>query len=110
MNSINNITSNATSDREIDSGHHTMIVDRQTIQMIKPPSSPVEPVPNHVDTVDSKYPLADCVIVKAGGPLGLSIVGGSDHSSSPFGEDEPGIFVSKVSIYISVYNYTTVNY
>ena len=34
--------------------------------------------------------------MKAGGPLGLSIVGGSDHSSQPFGADEPGIFVSKV--------------
>jgi hypothetical protein len=35
--------------------------------------------------------------VKAGGPLGLSIVGGVDHSSHPFGADEPGIFVSKVT-------------
>ena len=30
------------------------------------------------------------------GPLGLSIVGGVDHSSHPFGGDEPGIFISKV--------------
>jgi len=36
------------------------------------------------------------VIRKAGGPLGLSIVGGADHSSHPFGVDEPGVFVSKV--------------
>ena len=36
------------------------------------------------------------VIHKAGGPLGLSIVGGADHTSHPFGVDEPGVFVSKV--------------
>uniref|UniRef100_A0A8B9BH06 Protein scribble homolog n=1 Tax=Anser brachyrhynchus TaxID=132585 RepID=A0A8B9BH06_9AVES len=35
-------------------------------------------------------------LVKAGGPLGLSIVGGSDHSSHPFGIHEPGVFISKV--------------
>lgn len=34
--------------------------------------------------------------MKAGGPLGLSIVGGSDHSSHPFGIHEPGVFISKV--------------
>ena len=36
------------------------------------------------------------VIVKAGGPLGLSIIGGVDHSSAPFGGEEPGVFVSKI--------------
>lgn len=97
VNSVN-INNNIPSDKETDSGHLTMTVERQTIQMTKPPPS-VEPVANHVVSIgDSKYPIEDCVIVKAGGPLGLSIVGGSDHSSSPFGEDEPGIFVSKVSI------------
>ena len=38
--------------------------------------------------------------MKAGGPLGLSIVGGVDHSSHPFGADEPGVFVSKVRMYL----------
>ncbi|KAK2095193.1 hypothetical protein P7K49_026609 [Saguinus oedipus] len=33
---------------------------------------------------------------RVGGPLGLSIVGGSDHSSHPFGVQEPGVFISKV--------------
>lgn len=33
---------------------------------------------------------------RAGGPLGLSVVGGSDHSSHPFGAQEPGVFISKV--------------
>ncbi len=36
------------------------------------------------------------VIKKAGGPLGLSIVGGVDHTSHPFGLDSPGVFISKV--------------
>jgi protein scribble len=97
VNSVN-INNNKPSDKETDPGHRTMAVERQTIQMPKP-AAPSEPVANHVDDyIDSKYPLEDCVIVKAGGPLGLSIVGGSDHSSSPFGEDQPGIFVSKVNV------------
>ncbi|XP_062590089.1 protein scribble homolog isoform X5 [Saccostrea cucullata] len=51
---------------------------------------------NEVSSVDSKYPMEEVTIVKAGGPLGLSIVGGSDHSSHPFGMEEPGVFVSKI--------------
>ncbi|XP_037078732.1 LOW QUALITY PROTEIN: protein scribble homolog, partial [Pollicipes pollicipes] len=39
---------------------------------------------------------ADVVLNKAGGPLGLSIIGGSDHSCLPFGRDQPGTFVSKI--------------
>jgi len=42
------------------------------------------------------------VIHKAGGPLGLSIVGGADHTSHPFGVDEPGVFVSKVIVCLIV--------
>uniref|UniRef100_A0A3Q2QX19 Scribble planar cell polarity protein n=1 Tax=Fundulus heteroclitus TaxID=8078 RepID=A0A3Q2QX19_FUNHE len=40
------------------------------------------------------YP--EVILVKSGGPLGLSIVGGSDHASHPFGINEPGVFISKV--------------
>ena len=40
--------------------------------------------------------IEDVVLVKAGGPLGLSIIGGSDHSCVPFGTGDPGIFISKV--------------
>jgi protein scribble len=36
------------------------------------------------------------VVAKAGGPLGLSIVGGADHACHPFGLNEPGLFISKV--------------
>lgn len=35
-------------------------------------------------------------LVKAGGPLGFSIIGGIDHSSLPFGKNQPGIFISKI--------------
>ncbi|XP_063407084.1 protein scribble homolog isoform X8 [Mytilus trossulus] len=54
---------------------------------------------NHVtfNSSDSKHAIDNITIVKAGGPLGLSIVGGSDLSSHPFGVDEPGIFVSKIN-------------
>ncbi|XP_039220554.1 protein scribble homolog isoform X2 [Crotalus tigris] len=45
---------------------------------------------------ESQYPTEEICLVKAGGPLGLSIVGGSDHSSHPFGIHEPGVFISKV--------------
>ena len=38
------------------------------------------------------------MLVKSGGPLGLSIIGGNDHSCVPFGTGEPGIFISKVKI------------
>ncbi|XP_015272451.1 PREDICTED: protein scribble homolog [Gekko japonicus] len=46
--------------------------------------------------LESQYPVEEVCLVKAGGPLGLSIVGGSDHSSHPFGIHEPGVFISKV--------------
>lgn len=41
-------------------------------------------------------PQQEVTLVKSGGPLGLSIVGGSDHASHPFGINEPGVFISKV--------------
>ena len=86
-------------ENEIHSGANTMTVERQTVTLKMPTETvtlPSKP-PVSVNHVPDKYPIEECVIVKAGGPLGLSIVGGSDHSSQPFGEDEPGIFVSKVS-------------
>ncbi|XP_043834765.1 protein scribble homolog isoform X13 [Dromiciops gliroides] len=48
------------------------------------------------NTLEGPYPVEEICLVKAGGPLGLSIVGGSDHSSHPFGIQEPGVFISKV--------------
>ncbi|XP_075775992.1 protein scribble homolog isoform X31 [Pelodiscus sinensis] len=46
--------------------------------------------------LEDQYPIEEICLIKAGGPLGLSIVGGSDHSSHPFGIQEPGVFISKV--------------
>lgn len=42
--------------------------------------------------------IQEVTLVKSGGPLGLSIVGGSDHASHPFGINEPGVFISKVTL------------
>ncbi|XP_074059248.1 protein scribble homolog isoform X4 [Macrotis lagotis] len=69
------------------------------------PPSPVTPMavgepgppPSRMaTTIEGPYPVEEICLVKAGGPLGLSIVGGSDHSSHPFGIQEPGVFISKV--------------
>ena len=49
-----------------------------------------------INGTNEDYDSETITIVKAGGPLGLSIVGGTDHTSHPFGLDEPGIFISKV--------------
>lgn len=51
---------------------------------------------NHVNG-PSEPEIEEVNLVRTGGPLGLSIVGGIDHSSYPFGADKPGIFISKVS-------------
>lgn len=79
--------------KEVNAGHQTIVETKEVIS---------KPVVNHVDSVksiklDSDSVTEEITIVKAGGPLGLSIVGGCDHSSHPFGADEPGVFVSKVS-------------
>ncbi|KAJ8268456.1 hypothetical protein COCON_G00136280 [Conger conger] len=64
---------------------------------------PPEPSPTAHDRanllsqpLEDQYPIEEVTLVKAGGPLGLSIVGGSDHASHPFGVSEPGVFISKV--------------
>ncbi|XP_037362850.1 protein scribble homolog [Talpa occidentalis] len=46
--------------------------------------------------LEGPYPVEEICLPRAGGPLGLSVVGGSDHSSHPFGIQEPGVFISKV--------------
>ncbi|XP_078390394.1 protein scribble homolog [Cetorhinus maximus] len=55
--------------------------------------------PNHPSvnfSTEDEYPVEEIMLLKTGGPLGLSIVGGSDHASHPFGIHEPGVFISKV--------------
>ncbi|KAM6900570.1 protein scribble homolog [Xenentodon cancila] len=51
---------------------------------------------NHLGQLEDEYPIEEVTLLKSGGPLGLSIVGGSDHASHPFGINEPGVFISKV--------------
>jgi len=41
--------------------------------------------------------LQEVTLVKEGGSLGFSIIGGTDHSCMPFGTSESGIFISHVS-------------
>lgn len=47
-------------------------------------------------SVDFKFFIEVVIIVKAGGLLGFSIVGGSDYSSYSFGMEEFGVFVFKI--------------
>ncbi|NXK69599.1 SCRIB protein, partial [Sylvietta virens] len=61
-----------------------------------PEETPAAPRNHLAKGLEDQYPIEEIHLVKAGGPLGLSIVGGSDHSSHPFGIHEPGVFISKV--------------
>ncbi|XP_047145373.1 protein scribble homolog isoform X1 [Hydra vulgaris] len=45
---------------------------------------------------EPKLLVEEILLKKTSGPLGMSIVGGSDVVSHPFGVNEPGIFVSKI--------------
>ena len=49
-------------------------------------------------------PFQNVTLIKSGGPMGLSIIGGSDHSCVPFGTGDPGIFISKVFINLAIWN------
>uniref|UniRef100_A0A3B4F1S9 Scribble planar cell polarity protein n=1 Tax=Pundamilia nyererei TaxID=303518 RepID=A0A3B4F1S9_9CICH len=60
------------------------------------PDQDEEGLGNHLSQMEDEYPIEEVTLVKSGGPLGLSIVGGSDHASHPFGINEPGVFISKV--------------
>uniref|UniRef100_A0A8C3FFU7 Scribble planar cell polarity protein n=1 Tax=Chrysemys picta bellii TaxID=8478 RepID=A0A8C3FFU7_CHRPI len=85
-----------------------LLVEREGAQQLSEGDSPVvQRVRTFLGTVAAWYSLPspwlyalcslqEICLVKAGGPLGLSIVGGSDHSSHPFGIHEPGVFISKV--------------
>ncbi|CAL8293812.1 unnamed protein product [Lota lota] len=61
-----------------------------------PTEDGLSPQGNHLNRLEDEYPIEEVTLLKSGGPLGLSIVGGSDHASHPFGINEPGVFISKV--------------
>uniref|UniRef100_A0A8C8S351 Protein scribble homolog n=1 Tax=Pelusios castaneus TaxID=367368 RepID=A0A8C8S351_9SAUR len=76
-----------------------LLVEREGAEQLSEGDSPETPLlqRSHVPKgLEDQYPIEEIYLVKAGGPLGLSIVGGSDHSSHPFGIHEPGVFISKV--------------
>uniref|UniRef100_A0AAX7U557 Protein scribble homolog n=1 Tax=Astatotilapia calliptera TaxID=8154 RepID=A0AAX7U557_ASTCA len=82
-----------------------LLVERQTRARAHSPPPPEpsdspdqdeESLGNHLSRMEDEYPIEEVTLVKSGGPLGLSIVGGSDHASHPFGINEPGVFISKV--------------
>ncbi|XP_047025759.1 protein lap4 isoform X7 [Helicoverpa zea] len=61
-------------------------------------STPLTPGANNVhgSSDDVFDDIQDVILVKEGGSLGFSIIGGTDHSCVPFGGKEPGIFISHV--------------
>ncbi|KAL4635473.1 hypothetical protein GN956_G14710 [Arapaima gigas] len=71
-----------------------LVVERELADPLR--SRPRSPPPPQPAVVEDEFPIEEVTLVKAGGPLGLSIVGGSDHASHPFGVTEPGVFISKV--------------
>uniref|UniRef100_A0AAR2IL01 Protein scribble homolog n=1 Tax=Pygocentrus nattereri TaxID=42514 RepID=A0AAR2IL01_PYGNA len=75
----------------------TLLVERDQASAggSSPRTRPHSPPPPDCPMED-EYPIEEVTLVKTGGPLGLSIVGGSDHASHPFGVSEPGVFISKV--------------
>ncbi|XP_039279782.1 protein scribble homolog isoform X7 [Nilaparvata lugens] len=66
-----------------------------------PAAAPPKPAPRKLthstsSTTSEPESPQDVTLVKAGGSLGFSIIGGTDHSCIPFGGANPGIFVSHV--------------
>merc|ERR1719273_2741592 len=49
-----------------------------------------------VQRVTKQAVVEEVALLRSGGPLGLSIIGGSDHSCIPFGRGEQGIYISKI--------------
>ncbi|EJD76579.1 leucine-rich repeat-containing protein 1 [Loa loa] len=84
--------------------------DRPNQNVIIPPSPSLSSIRTH--TVERISPLRkygfgdpswdgkteEVELVRDNHSLGLSIVGGSDHSSHPFGIKAPGVFISKITL------------
>ncbi|CAD5114287.1 DgyrCDS3429 [Dimorphilus gyrociliatus] len=75
----------------------TLVVYRENLIRKTPKPSPAKPNENHPKPVVApRAPRERISIVKAGGPLGLSIVRGQDYKKPVFGEGKPGIYISKI--------------
>ncbi|KAK6766809.1 hypothetical protein RB195_026219 [Necator americanus] len=61
------------------------------------PSASLLPPSQNADTSSWDGTTEEVILLKDGKSLGLSIVGGCDHSSHPFGVDRPGVFISKIA-------------
>ncbi|CAI4233307.1 unnamed protein product [Auanema sp. JU1783] len=64
--------------------------------MAKSPTTSV-PVTQLGDTSSWDGRTEEVELRRDGKSLGLSIVGGSDHASHPFGVNDPGVFISKIA-------------
>ncbi|XP_061384316.1 protein lap4 isoform X10 [Danaus plexippus] len=94
-----------------DGGRVRVVVERPRPPVLPPPPSTIGRVTETITKstftettvtriTDNKLvePLIieDVILVKDGGSLGFSIIGGTDHSCVPFGGKEPGIFISHI--------------
>ncbi|XP_058444232.1 protein lap4 isoform X3 [Malaya genurostris] len=72
-----------------------------TVQKAVPDLPMLPPAPTELGTVTetitkSTFTETEVVLPKDQGSLGFSIIGGTDHSCTPFGAHEPGIFISHI--------------
>ncbi|XP_062699732.1 protein lap4 isoform X3 [Aedes albopictus] len=72
-----------------------------TVQKAVPDMPMLPPAPTELGTVTetitkSTFTETEVVLPKDQGSLGFSIIGGTDHSCTPFGAHEPGIFISHI--------------
>ncbi|WKY16106.1 hypothetical protein Q1695_001075 [Nippostrongylus brasiliensis] len=71
--------------------------EHPTVQTTSKPATTPLPYNPVADTSSWDGATEEVVLMKDGKSLGLSIVGGCDHSSHPFGVDRPGVFISKIA-------------
>ncbi|XP_023710094.1 protein lap4 isoform X4 [Cryptotermes secundus] len=87
--------------------HMNTTKDASAITSVDAKVEPPRPAPRRVPQAQASdtstpapettsEPVQEVTLVKEGGSLGFSIIGGIDHSCMPFGASEPGIFISHV--------------
>ncbi|XP_046858216.1 protein scribble homolog isoform X2 [Xenia sp. Carnegie-2017] len=75
------------------------IAEKEMIQdaMIKASAEEANHVNEGSDEEQNGPKVERIELKKGNGPLGFSVVGGSDHTCHPFGMDESGLFISKIA-------------
>ncbi|VDK56486.1 unnamed protein product, partial [Anisakis simplex] len=78
---------------------NTVFREQSVMRSPQPPISPRSPQPT-VGFGDPSWDgkTEEVELIRENSSLGLSIVGGSDHSSHPFGINAPGVFISKITL------------